>query len=126
MSVIGIGTDLVNIKRIEKILNKNSKSFLNRILHKKEKLPGKISAEYVSKKFAAKEAFSKAIGTGIGTLINFSDINIDHDKFGKPIIKIDTKIKAKIFKKLKVKKANFFISLSDDYPFALATVVISK
>lgn len=126
MSVIGIGTDLVNIKRIEKILNKNSKSFLKRILHKKEKLPGKISAEYVSKKFAAKEAFSKAIGTGIGTLINFSDINIDHDKFGKPVIKIDTKIKAKIFKKLKVKKANFFISLSDDYPFALATVVISK
>ena len=126
MSVIGIGTDLVNIKRIEKILNKNSKSFLKRILHKKEKLPRKISAEYVSKKFAAKEAFSKAIGTGIGTLINFSDINIDHDKFGKPIIKIDTKIKAKIFKKLKVKKANFFISLSDDYPFALATVVISK
>lgn len=126
MSVIGIGTDLVNIKRIEKILNKNSKSFLKRILHKKEKLPRKISAEYVSKKFAAKEAFSKAIGTGIGTLINFSDINIDHDKFGKPVIKIDTKIKAKIFKKLKVKKANFFISLSDDYPFALATVVISK
>lgn len=126
MSVIGIGTDFVNIKRIEKILNKNSKSFLKRILHKKEKLPRKISAEYVSKKFAAKEAFSKAIGTGIGTLINFSDINIDHDKFGKPVIKIDTKIKAKIFKKLKVKKANFFISLSDDYPFALATVVISK
>ena len=126
MSVIGIGTDLVNIKRIEKILNKNSKSFLKRILHKKEKPPGKISAEYVSKKFAAKEAFSKAIGTGIGTLINFSDINIDHDKFGRPVIKIDAKIKTKIFKKLKVKKANFFISLSDDYPFALATVVISK
>lgn len=126
MSVIGIGTDLVNIKRIEKILKKNSKSFLNRILHKKEKSSGKISAEYISKKFVAKEAFSKAIGTGIGTLVNFSDINIDHDKLGKPVIKLDTKVKSKILRRLKVKKANFFITISDDYPFAFATVVISK
>jgi len=126
MSVIGIGTDLVNIKRIEKILKKNSKSFLNRILHKKEKSSGKISAEYISKKFAAKEAFSKAIGTGIGALVNFSDINIDHDKLGKPVIKLDTKVKSKILRRLKVKKANFFITISDDYPFAFATVVISK
>ena len=126
MSVIGVGTDLVNIKRIEKILKKNSKSFLNRVLHKNEKKLNKFSPEYVSKKFAAKEAFSKAIGTGIGSLVNFTDINIDHDKLGKPILKIDSKIKFKILKKLKVKKAKFFVSISDDYPFALATVIISK
>ena len=126
MSVIGVGTDLVNIRRIEKILKKNSKSFLNRVLHKNEKKLNKISAEYVSKKFAAKEAFSKAIGTGIGSLVNFTDINIDHDRLGKPVLKIDTKIKSKILKNLKVKKAKFFVSISDDYPFALATVIISK
>ena len=126
MSVIGVGTDLVNIRRIEKILKKNSKSFLNRVLHKNEKKLNKISAKYVSKKFAAKEAFSKAIGTGIGSLINFTDINIDHDRLGKPVLKIDTKIKSKILKNLKVKKAKFFVSISDDYPFALATVIISK
>lgn len=126
MSVIGIGTDITNIKRIEKILKSNYQNFLNRILHKKEKSKKKLSAEFISKKFAAKEAFSKAVGTGIGSLVNFTDINIDHDKLGKPILKIDTKTKSKILKKLKVKKAKFFISISDDYPFALATVIISK
>ena len=126
MSVIGIGTDIINIKRIEKILKSNYQNFLNHILHKKEKSKKKLSAEFISKKFAAKEAFSKAIGTGIGNTINFNDILIDHDKYGKPVIKLDVKIKKKVLKKLKVKKANFLVSISDDYPFALATVVISK
>ena len=126
MSVIGIGTDLVNIKRVEKILKSNSKNFIKKILHKEEKLPKKITAEIIAKKFAAKESFAKAIGTGIGKTLNFTDICIDHNKSGKPIIKLDNKVKLKVLKKLKVKKANFFLSISDDYPFALATVIISK
>ncbi|MCI5053966.1 MAG: holo-ACP synthase [Pelagibacteraceae bacterium] len=126
MSILGLGTDIVNIKRIEKILKKNKKNFIDKILHSKEKKGKKITAEYLSKKFSAKEAFSKALGTGIGKVIQFNEIIIINKSNGKPTIQIEKKAEKRVLKKLKVNKAKYFISISDDYPFALATVIISK
>jgi len=126
MTLLGLGTDIVNIKRIEKIVLKDKKKFIDKILHCEEKKQKKITANFLSKKFAAKEAFSKALGTGIGGVINFNEIIIFNKPSGAPDIKIDKKAQKRVLKKLKVSKAKFFISISDDYPFALATVIISK
>ena len=125
MSILGLGSDIVNINRIKKILSSNKNLFLKRILNKREFVK-KITPEMVAKRFAAKEAFSKALGTGIGSIIQFSDIIIVHDKYGKPSIKLEPKINKTISKRLKVKKYKIFLSISDDYPFAYATVIISK
>jgi holo-[acyl-carrier protein] synthase len=126
MTILGLGTDIVNIKRIEKIIIKNKKNFIKKILHKKEKKDKKITAEFLSKKFAAKEAFSKALGTGIGKLINFNEIIIANKPSGAPTIQIEKKAEKRVLKILNAKKPKYFISISDDYPFALATVIISK
>lgn len=126
MTILGLGTDIVNIKRIEKIIIKNKKNFIKKILHKKEKKEKKITAEFLSKKFAAKEAFSKALGTGIGKLINFNEIIIINKPSGAPTIQIEKKAEKRVLKILNAKKPKYFISISDDYPFALATVIISK
>ena len=125
MPVVGLGIDIVSIKRIEKVLSNNKSKFLLKILHKKENKV-KLTARSVAKKFAAKEAFAKALGTGIGTTINFNEIHIDHSKNGAPKIKLDKNVEKRILGKLRLKKIKFFLSISDDYPFATATVIISN
>ena len=125
MPVVGLGIDIVNIKRIEKVLSNNKSKFLLKILHKKENKV-KLTARSVAKKFAAKEAFAKALGTGIGKTINFNEIYIDHSKNGAPKIKLDKNVEKRILVKLRLKKIKFFLSISDDYPFATAIVIISN
>ncbi len=126
MKIYGIGTDIANINRIKKSLK--NKDFINRLFDKNEikKCSSQINkANCYAKRFAAKEAFSKAIGTGIAKGINFNEIIVHNIKSGKPSIKLlgnTKKIVNKIFKK---KKFSIFLSLSDDKPFAVATVVIS-
>mgnify|MGYP001179765466 CR=1 FL=1 len=126
MPVVGLGIDIVNIKRIEKVLLSNKNKFLLKILHKKEKNKVKLTSSTVAKKFAAKEAFSKALGTGIGKTINFNEICIIHNKNGAPKIKLDKNVEKRLLAKLRLKKIKFFLSISDDYPFATATVIISN
>ncbi len=126
MSILGLGSDIINITRIEKILKKNKKNFIKRIFNSKEKLPKKITAQFVAKNFAVKEAFSKAVGTGLGKVINFNDIIVSRNNLGAPSIKLVKKAELRVLKKLKVKKTKYFVSISDDYPFAFAIVIISK
>ena len=125
MSVLGLGSDIVNIKRIEKIIKNNKKNFLSKILHKDEKKLKKFTANTIAKKFAAKEAFAKSLGTGIGKYIQFKDICIKHAKNGAPKIKLDKSVEKRILIKLRRKKIKIFLSISDDYPFAFATIIIS-
>ena len=126
MKIYGIGTDVVNINRIKRSIK--NKNFISRLFNKNEikKCNGQINkANCYAKRFAAKEAFSKAIGTGISKGINFNEIIVHNIKSGKPSIKLlgnTKKIVNKIFNK---KKFSIFLSLSDDKPFAVATVVIS-
>ena len=126
MKIYGIGTDIANIKRIKKSLR--NKNFIDRVFNKNEvkKCNNQINkANCYSKRFAAKEAFSKAIGTGISKGINFNEIIVYNIKSGKPNIKLLGNTKKIVSKILNKKKFNIFLSLSDDKPFAVATVVIS-
>ena len=126
MRIYGIGTDIANINRIKKSLK--NKDFINRLFNKNEvkKCNNQINkANCYAKRFAAKEAFSKAMGTGISRGINFNEIIVHNIKSGKPNIKLLGNTKKIVNKILNKKKFNIFLSLSDDKPFAVATVVIS-
>ena len=128
MKIFGIGTDIVNIKRLEKTLKKNNANFKNRIFSKNEITyceKKKKPSSYYAKRFAAKEALSKALGTGIRKGINFKDIEILNDNFGKPSINLKGSTANFLRRKIKKKKYFIYLSLSDDLPWAQATVVIS-
>ena len=85
----------------------------------------KIHHPFYAKRFAAKEALSKALGTGIRKGINFKDIEILNDNFGKPSIHLKGSTGNFLKKKIKTKKYSIYLSLSDDIPWAQATVIIS-
>jgi len=125
MNIYGIGTDIVNVNRIRSAIKKNNKAFKKRIftnfeIKTCEKRKNKI--ECFAKRFAAKEALFKAVG--IGNKLQFSDIEIRNNTSGAPkfLIKgISLKNLKKIFKN---KKFKIHISLSDDKPWAVASVII--
>ena len=124
MKLYGIGTDIVSVSRIQKSL-KNRK-LLERLFSKTEisrctKLTN--SNNCFAKRFAAKEAFSKALGTGFSNGINFNEIVVMNEKNGKPLIKLKGKTMSIIKKKLK-KKIKINLSLSDEKKYALAFVTI--
>ena len=125
MKILGIGVDLVENKRIKFLLN--NKKFLKRIFTKNEikfskKIKNKVN--YFAKRFAAKEAFSKALGTGFIKGINFKEIIILNEKNGKPYIKLIDETKKVVDKKLKLKNYKIFLSLSDEDNYAVAFVTI--
>ena len=127
MKIIGIGIDIVKNSRIKKsILNK---SFLYRVFTNEEILISKNiknKSSYFAKRFAAKEAFSKSLGTGFRDDFNFKDISVINDKLGKPSFFISKKIKNMIKKKFKINKFNFFLSISDEEKFSIAFVILQK
>ena len=125
MKIYGIGTDIVCINRIKKSIK--NKTFINRLFSKEEmskcsKLTN--SNNCYAKRFAAKEAFSKALGTGISNGINFNEIIVLNEKNGKPFIKLRGKTMEIIKKKFK-KKPTIALSLSDEKQYAVAFVTIS-
>ena len=126
MKIYGIGADIVKINRIKKSIK--NKKFIDRLFHKSEinKCNKNINkADCYAKRFAAKEAFLKALGIGLSKGINFKEILVTNTKLGKPNIKLLGATQKIVRKILKNKKINIFLTLSDDKPFALATVVIS-
>ena len=125
MSILGIGTDIVKNTRIKKLLK--TKNFINRIFSQKEiKKSQNLSNKttYFSKKFAAKEAFLKAVGTGITEGINFKDITVTNTNNGKPKILINSKVKKFVRQKLTKKKINIFVSISDEAEYSISLVII--
>ena len=128
MKIFGIGTDIVNIKRMDKILKKNGSSFKRRIFSNKEIIycdNKKNPSSFYAKRFAAKEAFTKALGTGINKGVSLKNIEVFNDSLGKPKIKLKGRIDSFLKKKINKKKYNIYLSLSDDAPWAQATVIIS-
>ena len=125
-NIFGIGTDIVEISRIKILLNKN-KRFKKKIFSKKEvdncESKSNKTACY-SKRFAAKEAFAKALGLGISKGISFREISIVNKKNGSPYIELLGK--TKIISNNLIKKKKIYLSLSDEKNFALAMVVISS
>ena len=85
--IYGIGTDIVNIERVQTIILKNRDGFIKRVLteHEQDLFANKAdSPAFLAKRFAAKEAFSKALGTGIGRVVSFQDLTIRNNENGKP------------------------------------------
>lgn len=115
--ISGIGIDIVELDRIRNIYAKQSK-FVDRILTEKEKavfftLSEERKIEYLAGRFATKEAFSKAMGTGLGSHLSFLDIETEKDESGKPFI-------------AKPVKEGVHLSISHSKEYAVAQVVIEK
>jgi len=127
MQILGIGVDIVEKNRIKKSLT--NKLFIKRIFTDSEILLAKNKKDkisFYSNRFAAKEAFSKSIGTGFRENLNFSDLSIKNDKLGKPIFVITDKIKQLIKKKFKITKFDFLLSISDEKKYSIAYVIFQK
>ncbi len=127
MKILGIGVDIVENSRIDKSLKNNL--FIKRIFSKTEILHAKKirnKKNYYSKRFAAKEALAKSIGTGFRNNLNFNDISIVNDEYGKPLFVLNDKIKKIIQKKFKISSFNFFLSISDEKKYSVAYVILQK
>ena len=122
--IYGVGTDIVNIERVKKILSKNRDGFVKRVLseHEQALFANKAdSASYFAKRFAAKEAFAKALGTGIGRVVSFQDLTIRNNENGKPHFIPSEKLRQYLVEK-NIKQAH--LSISDESQSAIAFVVL--
>ena len=127
MKILGIGTDIVKNARFKFLIKK--KNFINRTFGKKEiKLSQKLSnkSNFFSKRFAAKEAFAKSLGTGFRYNLNLKDIEILNDKMGKPFYIKSKKIDKIINKIFKTKKYDLFLSISDEKEYSIAFTIIHR
>ena len=125
MKILGIGIDITQNKRIKKLTNK--KIFLKRTFGKNElKFSNKTinKTNYFAKRFAAKEAFAKSLGTGFRNNLNLKDIEILNDKIGKPYYLMTNKINSMIKKKFKIKNFDLFLSISDEKDYSVAFTIL--
>ncbi len=122
--IAGIGTDLVHIDRVKRVLDRHGERFVNRILTAEERVRfdrTQAKASHLAKRFAAKEAFSKAIGTGIRSPFRWHSITVTRDARGKPMLKPDSRM-AEYLAASGI--TGFHISLTDDAQIAMAFVVL--
>ena len=127
MRIVGIGVDIIENKRIKNSL-KNLK-FKKRIYSTKELAQSSLyknKVGFFSKRFAAKEAFAKALGTGFRDNLNFKDIEIINDKKGKPYYLKSKKISKIVYKNFNIKKYNCFLSISDEKDYSTAFTIIQS
>ena len=127
MKILGVGVDIVKNTRFKILIKK--KEFISRTFGKEEiKLSQKLTnkSNFFSKRFAAKEAFAKSLGTGFRNNLNLKDIEILNDKKGKPFYIKSKKIDKIINKIFKTKKYDLFLSISDEKDYSIAFVVIDK
>ena len=125
MKILGIGFDIIQNKRIQNLINK--KTFIKRTFGKNEvKFSKKIlnKTSYFAKRFAAKEAFAKSLGTGFRNNLNFKDIEILNDTLGKPYYHNSKKISNTIKKKFKTKSYNLFLSITDEKDYSVAFTIL--
>ena len=127
LNIFGVGTDIVKNSRIKKLIK--NKKFINRIFTSSEIEASKKTKRkilFFSKRFAAKEAFAKSLGTGFTHNINFKDINISNRKSGKPYLTLSDNLKVILKRKLKLRKVKIFLSLSDEREYSVAYVITQK
>ena len=127
MSIIGIGVDIVSNKRLKKLIK--SKNFIERVFTSYEQKCSKSlknKLNYYSKRFAAKEAFSKATGLGISKNLHFKNIEVKRNKNGKPLINLESSTTKYLKKKFRVKGFKTNLSLSDEKNYSIAYVIIEK
>ena len=127
MKILGIGVDIIENKRIKEAIK--NKSFINRVYSVREQRQSNLiknKVAFFSKRFAAKEAFSKATGFGISKNLHFKDIEVKNNKKGKPSIKLNKYSKLYLKKKLMTKSFKINLSLSDEKNYSIAYVIIER
>ncbi len=125
MAIVGIGTDIVDIRRIERLIEKSDR-FAQRVLSDSEYQiyqQHSFPAAYLAKRFAAKEAVAKALGTGISGGMRFEQISVESLPSGQPTLTFHAAT-LDVVEKLGV--TNSFVSLSDEKDYAVATVVLES
>jgi holo-[acyl-carrier protein] synthase len=124
--IFGIGTDIVEVARIEESLARFGDAFAQRILNEREWLAfsqSQTQARFLAKRFAAKEAFAKALGTGLRAPATFQNIEVTHDDMGKPMLDLAPELQA-VLDRLDIRYAH--LSVSDEKALAAAFVVLEK
>ena len=126
--IIGYGIDLIDIRRIEKAINRYGERFIKRVFTKNERIRSDKKhkrIESYAKRFAAKEACSKALGTGFRSGVFWKNIEVVNEKSGKPTLNLSGGAYKRL-KKLTPNGNNYNISLSitDDFPWAQENVII--
>ena len=124
--IYGIGTDVVEVKRIKKSFFKHGEALAKKILTSQELLTykkTKVKENFLARRFAAKEAFAKALGTGMRSPVNFKAIEIIHDALGKPKIKTLPKLTL-LIKSHDIKYCH--LSISDEKNIAVAFVILEQ
>ena len=127
MKILGIGVDIIQNKRIGVLIR--NKMFIKRTFGKKELKSFKKktnNVNFFAKRFAAKEAFAKSLGTGFRYNLNFKDIEILNDKKGRPYYSMSKKINNIISKKFKTKRYNLFLSITDEKEYSAAFTILQK
>ena len=127
MKIYGVGVDIIDNSRIKKLIKK--KIFLKRILSKyelKSIKTRKNKISFLAKRFSAKEAFVKSLGSGFRNNLCFNDISILNDKKGKPYFKFNQKVKSILKKKNRLTKFKVYLSLSDEKKHSISYVVLQK
>ncbi len=128
--IVGIGTDIIKNERIEALLISSKQRFLQRLFTPNEiilldSLSDRRLVGYVAKRFAAKEAFSKALGTGIGKDLSFQDLEILSNSKNKPYFKFSIKLQ-NLMQSNYGKNLQAHLSLADEHEYAQAFVIIEK
>ena len=125
MRILGIGVDIIQNKRIKSSIKNKlfvSRTFGNKEIYFSKNISDKTN--YFAKRFAAKEALAKSIGTGFRNNLNFKDIQILNDKIGKPYYQKSKKIDKIINKRFKVKTYDLFLSISDEKDYSIAFTIL--
>lgn len=124
--IYGIGTDIVEVARLENSIQQFGDEFATRVLAESEMesyLQSKLKARFLAKRFAAKEAFSKALGTGIRGVVSFQNIAVSHDELGKPILILAQDLADFVHEK---RITQMHVSISDEKNLAAAFVVLEQ
>ncbi|KGY13757.1 ACP synthase [Vibrio tubiashii] len=126
MAIVGLGTDIAEIERVEKALDRSGEPFAKRILTEAELETFsaiKQQGRFLAKRFAAKEAASKALGTGIALGVTFHDFEVTNDQLGKPVLSLSGKA-LEMSKQKQVE--HIHLSISDERHYAVATVILES
>ena len=124
--IIGIGTDIIDTRRIKNVINRYGEKFKKRCFSNNEIIRSENrfnTSNSYAKRYAAKEACSKALGTGLAKGIFWKDVEVVNNKQGKPFIKLHNNALKRI-NKITKKDYNIEVSLSDEKNYAIANVII--
>lgn len=126
--VLGLGCDILELERLEKLLCNGRDSFVRRVLTLQEvseyerRLNKSVTRGnlFIATRFCAKEAFSKAMGTGIGEHFSFQDLSVLNDGMGKPVLIYSERLQDW----LESRQAFAQVSISDEKNYAMSTVIL--